>query len=43
MIDRSLVWYGSMNLLSREREDDNLMRLQSEEIAQELLERLLVK
>lgn len=43
VIDRSLVWYGSMNLLSREREDDNLMRLQSEEIAQELLERLLVK
>ena len=43
VIDRSLVWYGCMNLLSREREDDNLMRLQSEEIAQELIERLLVK
>lgn len=43
VIDRSLVWYGSMNLLSREREEDNLMRLQSEAIAQELLERLLAK
>lgn len=38
VIDREIVWYGSMNLLSREREDDNLMRLRSKEIAQELLE-----
>lgn len=38
VIDREIVWYGSMNLLSREREDDNLMRLHSKEIAQELLE-----
>lgn len=38
VIDREIVWYGSMSLLSREREDDNLMRLHSKEIAEELLE-----
>ena len=39
VIDNSLVWYGSMNLLSNEKEDDNLMRLESPAIAEELLER----
>ena len=39
VIDNSLVWYGSMNLLSNEKEDDNLMRLVSPAIAEELLER----
>lgn len=38
IIDREIVWYGSMNLLSGEKEDDNLMRVVSKEIAQELLE-----
>ena len=38
IIDREVVWYGSMNLLSREREDDNLMRIRNAEIAGELLE-----
>ena len=38
VIDLSLVWYGSMNLLSRGREDDSLMRIISPEIAAELLE-----
>ena len=38
VIDNSLVWYGSMNLLSNEKEDDNLMRLASPAIAEELLE-----
>ena len=38
VIDNNLVWYGSMNLLSNEKEDDNLMRLISPEIAEELLE-----
>ena len=38
VIDRSLVWYGSMNLLSREKEDDNLIRIQSKTVAEELLE-----
>ena len=38
VIDNSLVWYGSTNLLSNEKEDDNLMRLVSPAIAEELLE-----
>ena len=38
VIDLSLVWYGSMNILSRGREDDSLMRIVSPEIAAELLE-----
>ena len=38
VIDQSLVWYSSMNLLSRGREDDSLMRIISPEIAAELLE-----
>jgi len=38
IIDREVVWYGSMNMLSREKEDDNLMRVTSGEIAQELME-----
>jgi len=38
IIDGEIVWYGSMNLLSGEKEDDNLMRVVSREIAQELME-----
>jgi hypothetical protein len=38
VIDQSQVWYGSMNLLSRGREEDSLMRIVSPEIAAELLE-----
>jgi|GEM_PF-4435786 len=38
IIDRKIVWYGSTNLLSREKDDDNLMRVESSEIAQELME-----
>lgn len=38
IIDQEIVWYGSMNLLSREKEDDNLMRVVSREIALELME-----
>lgn len=37
VLDRTLVWYGSMNLLSRDREDDSMMRLESPAIAAELL------
>lgn len=37
VIDESIVWYGSMNFLSRERDDDNIMRIESKSIAQELL------
>jgi superfamily II DNA or RNA helicase len=38
VIDQSLVWYGSLNLLSRGREEDSLMRIDCPEIAAELLE-----
>ena len=37
MIDETIVWYGSMNLLSRDDVEDNIMRLESREIAEELL------
>ena len=38
VIDSEIVWYGSMNLLSRVKTDDNLIRVKSRETAQELLE-----
>ena len=38
VIDKRICWYGSMNLLSREKEEDSLMRLISPEIAEELIE-----
>lgn len=37
-IGLSHVWYGGMNLLSKGREYDSLMRIVSPEIATELLE-----
>ncbi|MBQ9866207.1 MAG: hypothetical protein IJM34_04235 [Lachnospiraceae bacterium] len=38
VIDNEIVWYGSVNLLSKEDAEDNLMRVCSKEIAAELLE-----
>ena len=38
IIDDQIVWYGSVNLLSRAKADDNLMRIESKDAAQELLE-----
>lgn len=38
IIDKSIVWYGSMNFLGREDVDDNLMRIEDIEVASELLE-----
>ena len=38
IIDGEIVWYGSMNLLSRAKADDNLMRVKSCDAAQELME-----
>ncbi len=38
IVDRQLVWYGSMNLLGKEDIEDNLMRVCSRETATELLE-----
>jgi hypothetical protein len=32
------VWYGSMNLLSKDDIEDNIMRVSSKAIAEELLE-----
>ncbi len=38
IVDRQIVWYGSMNFLGKEDVEDNLMRVCSEETAAELLE-----
>ena len=38
VIDRSLVWYGSMALLSNEKDDDSLMRINNPAVAEELIE-----
>ena len=38
MIDRQVVWYGSMNFLGKEDAEDNLMRIADKKIANELLE-----
>lgn len=38
VIDSEIVWYGSMNLLSKDDVEDNIMRVVSKPIAAELLE-----
>lgn len=38
VIDKKVVWYGSMNLLSKDDVEDNIMRIISDQIAEELLE-----
>jgi len=38
IIDEEIVWYGSMNFLSKEDIEDNLMRIKSKNIAAELME-----
>ena len=38
IVDGEIVWYGSMNLLSKEDMEDNIMRVVSRDIAAELLE-----
>ena len=38
MIDNEIVWYGSINLLSKEDAEDNIMRVCDAEIAAEVLE-----
>lgn len=37
VIDRQVVWYGSANLLSRPREEDDMIRLLDSEVADLLL------
>ena len=38
VIDGEIVWYGSMNLLSKDDIEDNIMRVSSKAIVAELLE-----
>ncbi len=38
VIDNEIVWYGSMNLLSKDDIEDNIMRVVSKRIASELFE-----
>ena len=38
IIDEDLVWHGGMNLLGKEDVWDNLMRIKSMSVAEELLE-----
>ena len=38
IFDNEIVWYGSMNLLSKDNFEDNIMRVISKHIATELLE-----
>lgn len=38
IIDREVVWYGSINFLGKEDIEDNIMRERSESIAAELIE-----
>lgn len=40
VIDQEILWYGSTNLLSRDKEDDSLMRICSRDVALELLEEI---
>lgn len=37
VIDRRVVWYGSINLLSYGRSEESMMRFENREIAEELL------
>lgn len=37
VIDQEVVWYGSMNLLGKEKVEDSMMRVDSKEIAAELM------
>ena len=38
VVDQKIVWYGSMNFLSKEDMEDNLMRVVSRDIAAEIME-----
>ena len=37
IVDRRIVWYGSINLLSYGRSEESMMRFENREIAEELL------
>ena len=38
VIDKEILWYGSMNLVSNIKEDDDEMRIVSKSVAQKLIE-----
>lgn len=38
LIDSNIVWYGSLNFLSRAKDDDDLIRIENKDVAQELME-----
>lgn len=38
VIDKKLVWHGGMNLLGKEDAYDNLIRVENEQVAAELLD-----
>lgn len=38
IIDQEIVWYGNINLLGKQDVEDHIMRIQSKEIASELME-----
>ena len=38
IIDQEIVWYGNINLLAKDKEDDIIMRICSKEIANEIME-----
>lgn len=38
IIDQKIVWYGNINLLANQKEEDSVMRILSKEIAIELME-----
>lgn len=43
VIDRKIVWYGNINLLSQSKSEENIMRLENNQVALELLESEFVR
>ena len=38
IMDQNIVWYGNINILGNAKLEDSMMRLESKEIAAELME-----
>lgn len=38
IVDQEIVWYGNINFLSKAKLEDSIMRVQSKDIANELME-----
>ena len=43
ILDHQVVWYGSANLMSREKEEDNMIRIIDSEVCVALLESIMQK